>query len=218
MRFHPRAAWLCAAAVLVLVLPAAAPAQDPVPALDGSTNVFDTDGDGVYDPVDNCVSVANADQANLDGDSQGDACDPDDDNDLRPDETDNCPHVPNVSQVDYDGDGIGNACDEIETNEGFAGGGGLLNGAVVSFALHSRAGSLNGTGRIMDGQTIVQLLDVTTMHSTGGAVWATGNASINGGAPVRYYVELADGSNFAFVEVGGFRWAGPLSRGNIVVR
>jgi DNA/RNA endonuclease G (NUC1) len=41
----------------------------------------DEDGDGVVDGSDNCPSVSNSDQANFDGDSAGDACDPDDDND-----------------------------------------------------------------------------------------------------------------------------------------
>lgn len=41
----------------------------------------DGDGDGWPDVVDNCPAVANANQADLDGDAQGDACDPDDDND-----------------------------------------------------------------------------------------------------------------------------------------
>jgi hypothetical protein len=35
----------------------------------------DPDGDGVYDPDDNCPAAANSDQANADGDSAGDACD-----------------------------------------------------------------------------------------------------------------------------------------------
>lgn len=35
----------------------------------------DTDGDGIADSADNCPTVANADQANHDGDSLGDACD-----------------------------------------------------------------------------------------------------------------------------------------------
>ncbi len=41
----------------------------------------DTDVDGLHDLLDNCPSVYNPDQINFDGDSQGDACDPDDDND-----------------------------------------------------------------------------------------------------------------------------------------
>ncbi|HET9476031.1 MAG TPA: thrombospondin type 3 repeat-containing protein, partial [Dehalococcoidia bacterium] len=47
----------------------------------GSGTCTDADGDGVPDTNDNCPTVANANQANFDGDSQGDACDPDDDND-----------------------------------------------------------------------------------------------------------------------------------------
>jgi hypothetical protein len=41
----------------------------------------DTDADGWANTVDNCPTVPNADQLNTDGDSLGDACDPDDDND-----------------------------------------------------------------------------------------------------------------------------------------
>ena len=41
----------------------------------------DTDGDGIADDADNCPLIANSDQANLDGDSVGDACDTDDDDD-----------------------------------------------------------------------------------------------------------------------------------------
>ena len=48
------------------------------------TNAFavclgtDTDGDGVCDDVDNCPTVANPDQGDLDADGIGDACDPND--------------------------------------------------------------------------------------------------------------------------------------------
>jgi sugar lactone lactonase YvrE len=51
----------------------------------------DTDGDGVVDATDNCPNVANLDQADADGDGQGDACDSDDDNDGIPDASDSCP-------------------------------------------------------------------------------------------------------------------------------
>ena len=53
----------------------------------------DTDGDGVLDSApDNCPTVPNSNQANTDGDSQGDACDSDDDNDgLTDNFPDNCP-------------------------------------------------------------------------------------------------------------------------------
>jgi hypothetical protein len=62
----------------------------------------DTDGDGVFDDVDNCVNVANADQADADGDGPGDACD-------------NCPNVANAAQADGDGDGAGDDCDNCPT-------------------------------------------------------------------------------------------------------
>ena len=40
-----------------------------------------TDGDGVADAIDNCPSVANADQLDTDSDGVGNECDTDDDND-----------------------------------------------------------------------------------------------------------------------------------------
>lgn len=46
----------------------------------------DTDGDGLWDPVDNCPTVPNPDQTDSDGEGLGDACDP-------------CP-----SEADCDGD------------------------------------------------------------------------------------------------------------------
>ncbi|MFK8024429.1 MAG: thrombospondin type 3 repeat-containing protein, partial [Ilumatobacter sp.] len=52
---------------------------------------IDTDGDGTPDPTDNCPTVANPDQTDFDGDLQGDACDPDDDNDNVDDAADLCP-------------------------------------------------------------------------------------------------------------------------------
>jgi Thrombospondin type 3 repeat len=51
----------------------------------------DRDGDGTPDAGDNCPDAPNPDQANVDGDGLGDACDPDDDNDGVPDGTDGCP-------------------------------------------------------------------------------------------------------------------------------
>src|SRR5215470_776083 len=42
----------------------------------GEVVIKDQDGDGVADDVDNCVTTANADQADADHDGVGDACDP----------------------------------------------------------------------------------------------------------------------------------------------
>jgi hypothetical protein len=69
----------------------------------------DPDDDGVVAPFDNCPLVPNADQADGNGDSVGDACDADGDGHL--DVNDNCPHGFNPDQrvrpCDPDGDGIG---------------------------------------------------------------------------------------------------------------
>ncbi|HUR40810.1 MAG TPA: thrombospondin type 3 repeat-containing protein, partial [Verrucomicrobiae bacterium] len=96
---------------------------------------LDSDNDGVADASDNCLMVANPDQANLDGDANGDACDADIDgdgvangDDAFPrdpgestdtdgdgvgDNTDNCLNVANPGQADTDGDGMGDACDTV---------------------------------------------------------------------------------------------------------
>jgi hypothetical protein len=44
------------------------------PGMDNLCDVEDTDGDGVFDIVDNCPELANPDQADCDGDGYGDAC------------------------------------------------------------------------------------------------------------------------------------------------
>ena len=71
-------------------------------------------GDGVLDSEDNCPRAMNPDQADLDGDRIGDACDNDDDGDFARDIVDNRPRYPNPDQRDADGDGIGVACDPID--------------------------------------------------------------------------------------------------------
>ena len=128
---------------------------------------LDPDGDGVCDLLDNCPLVANPpqrgaadgrelacqtdpldalnpDQADLDGDGRGDACDVDqdgdgvddgpevdcgsnprdpesvpgdDDDDGACDALDNCP-LPNADQADADGDGLGDACDADDDGDG----------------------------------------------------------------------------------------------------
>ena len=77
----------------------------------------DTDGDGVGDNGDNCPVTANAGQSNFDGDTQGDVCDNDDDNDGVADGSDLFPFNP-AESIDSDSDGTGNNADPDDDNDG----------------------------------------------------------------------------------------------------
>ena len=70
----------------------------------------DSDGDGVPNSLDNCPNDPNFDQANFDGDSEGDVCDEDDDNDLDPDVTD-CADFDNAIYT-----GAAELCDTIDSD------------------------------------------------------------------------------------------------------
>jgi hypothetical protein len=65
----------------------------------------DTDGDGVDDSVDNCVSVSNTDQLDTDWDGIGNACDADDDGDGVSDSIDVWP-LDHRYSLDSDSDGL----------------------------------------------------------------------------------------------------------------
>lgn len=127
-----------AAALYLVKHPGSTPAQvkagllaeaDPAPCATGSNgrcaddpdgiqeplvklHCLDTDSDGVCDKVDNCPSVANANQLDTDGDKLGDACDPDDDNDGLSD-TFELSIGTDPLKADTDGDGLS---DYIEVN------------------------------------------------------------------------------------------------------
>lgn len=74
----------------------------------------DTDADGVVEVQDNCRSVANPLQEDVDGNGVGDACD-DFDRDGYATIHDNCPFITNRDQRDTDGDKIGDVCDDGES-------------------------------------------------------------------------------------------------------
>ncbi len=110
---------------------------------------IDTDGDGIPDNLDNCITIANSGQWNLDGDEWGNKCDDDidgdgasnfierlaktriwdassvppfgidSDGDGIPDSLDNCISVINPSQWNLDDDERGNKCDQDIDGDGF---------------------------------------------------------------------------------------------------
>ena len=89
----------------VLKLPVAASTQNE------GYREADVDQDGVVDMRDNCVQIANTDQADIDQNGRGDMCD-DFDRDGIMQQKDNCPNNPNVTQEDADG--VGDVCDTEE--------------------------------------------------------------------------------------------------------
>jgi len=85
----------------------------------------DADGDGRCTSLDNCPTLANANQSNSDGDLLGDACDPcpgdqfnDSDGDGLCAGVDNCPSIANADQANADGDFLGDACDSCRFDPG----------------------------------------------------------------------------------------------------
>jgi large repetitive protein len=88
-------------------------ANDPdcISPTDNDEGAMDTDQDTIPDSIDNCPIVPNTDQLNTDGDSMGNICDVDDDNDGVLDQNDINITNPNICG-DMDADG----CDDCSQN------------------------------------------------------------------------------------------------------
>lgn len=79
-----------------------------------SYRIADVDNDRIPDKNDNCANISNPDQADINKNGIGDACD-DYDKDGLINTKDNCPNDPNRDQRDIDGDKMGDACDKVES-------------------------------------------------------------------------------------------------------
>ncbi len=185
------------------------------------TFTLDTDGDGIADPLDNCRVDANADQADLDGDGLGDACDPDIDGDGVPngqdafprdpaesldsdgdgagDNRDNCPMTANPSQADGDGDGIGDACDvAVPTGACLSVGAGAFGieprKAFALGVLRSRSGFVLGGLVYLDRARSVKLRSrsITAVTCTNREARIQGTATVNGAGSYTFTATVAD--------------------------
>ncbi|HWR83389.1 MAG TPA: thrombospondin type 3 repeat-containing protein [Candidatus Deferrimicrobium sp.] len=108
--------------------------------------ILDGDGDGIEDPLDNCVAAYNPSQEDADADGIGDSCDVCTDTDGDgfgnpgfPKNTcalDNCPDDPNPGQQDTNNDGIGDACcclNERGNADGIDGPGGPIDVSDLTY-------------------------------------------------------------------------------------
>ena len=118
----------------------------------------DTDGDGLADDEDNCPTVYNPGQGDLDFDGIGDYCDPDADDDGISNEEDNCIMTANPDQADFDGDGWGDACTVVH---------------CVDTATEL--------------QSALSIAQYNGMHDVVNVAQATYKLSENGGIPFYYY-------------------------------
>jgi uncharacterized repeat protein (TIGR01451 family) len=74
----------------------------------------DIDNDTILDAVDNCPSIANTDQADLDNDGLGNACDNDSDNDQMPDDYEIANGLDPFNSFDQQGDPDGDGFTNLE--------------------------------------------------------------------------------------------------------
>lgn len=111
----------------------------------GIATDLDLDGDNVTGTADNCLRIANIDQADSDGDGVGDACD------VFPDNAD--------ESLDSDGDGVGDKSDALpfnprETQDSDGDGIGNINDNCPAVANSNQADAdSNGTGDVCEGGT-----------------------------------------------------------------
>lgn len=131
----------------------------------------DDDTDGLNNIADNCPAISNADQTNFDGDSEGDVCDSDDDNDTLLDTFEITNGLDpldatgiNGAAGDADGDGFTNFEEQDAGSDASAATGATSNPGIFNFG--SATASVNedaGTGSIDVTRTGGSIGDVTVL-------------------------------------------------------
>jgi ELWxxDGT repeat protein len=149
-------------------------------AVNNALNGCDIDRDGIADLSDNCVSVANPSQDDLDDDGAGDACDPDIDGDGIANGDDACPsQAPGGFAVGADGCVPDSACDDDNpcTADRFVSGGSCQNTLPVLPCSNGPAAAPmyagvwtddNAERRIFHDQDVVALRATWESQSTAG--------------------------------------------------
>ena len=116
----------------------------------------DSDGDGVYDTVDNCPNDPNPLQENNDGDGQGDVCDPDDDNDGLSD-AEEAVLGTDPLLADTDGDGYDDGVDPIPLQYNYE------DGIVAPYGAPRTATTPNASDLLVCLQVVLGMKPVTDL-------------------------------------------------------
>lgn len=136
---------------------------------DSSNPSDDTDGDGILDAVDNCPTMANADQRDHDGDLHGDVCD-------------HCPHLASTLDPDGDGDGVGDACDPRPTTAGDSRA--LWEGFYDANSIQNWVETGNGSWSVANGVLTQSSSSASTTTNTLGPTLSVPRAAVTAGVHV----------------------------------
>ena len=164
----------------------------------------DSDGDFILLFQDNCPSISTLDLTNTDGDSQGDACDPDDDGDNASDAFELLygfdPLDPADGVLDPDNDGLSNAGESNEGTDPFnpdTDEDGMLDGFEHQYNL--KPDNPNDADDDEEGDGLTNLEE--QIHGTHPFLWDTDGDGIGDGSEVLIGTDPLDPTSFVTVPI-----------------